>query len=509
MEQAALIKNGKLENNPLTELLREAIAEDLTGAFRITQERVKGVIYCYEGAVVYVVSNIRSQNLSGCLRRWGILTDEQVASLGAKNSDFEFAQEILKRGFLTKEDLLKSFERQSLEILGPFLSWTAGEWEFDGRVRIVEGMRFSLHVKELLVESARQTPPDVMAARFTNPNEKISPSPVDLSNIQLQPIEGFILSRLDMPLQLNELLSISGMPENATLHALYALSLCGYVSREWNSIFSKDELEVLRKTKMFFKPSAISAPKTEEKKPAPKEQPAPKEKPVPKQESKPTVDPRKELERFLSRVENAQTFYDVLGLGTLADEAELKRAYHQAAKSYHPDKFHNEAGTTFHSRVQKAFARLAQSYDTLNDKTLRAAYDKKLASGFIGNKNVSATTIAEQKFQLAMDAMRQNNLGQALPLFGQAVRLAPTQARYHAEYAQALIKNPQLRKQAEAEFQEAIKYDEKNLSYKIMLARFYRDMRLFKRAEGEIQRILDIDPNNKDAQRLLDSLKNI
>jgi len=509
MEQLALSKNGKIEDNPLIELLREAIAEGLTGAFRVSRERVKTVIYCHEGAVVYVVSNVRSQQLSECLRRWGVLTDEQIASLEAKNSDFEFAQEILKRSLIPSEDLMKLFERQSLETLRPSLSWTAGEWEFDGRVRIVEAMRFGLSVKEILIESARQLSPDVIAARFTNPNEKLSPVPIDSVDIQLQPIEGFILSRLDTPLQLNELLLISGMPENVTLHALYSLALCGYVTREWKSVFSDSELEVFRAAKVF-KPQTVPAQKKDDNKQEQKPSP-PEQKPLPKQEKKIEVDPRRELERFLLRVENAQSFYDVLGLGTKADESEIKRAYHQAAKSYHPDRFHNEAGTDFHSRLQKVFARLAQAYDTLNDKTLRASYDKKLASGLIANQNAPKTPaqIAEQKFQQAMMAMQQNNLAQALPLFGQAVRLAPNQARYHAQYGQALIKNPQLRKQAEAEFQEAIKCDEKNITYRVLLARFYRDMKLFKRAESEAQRALSMDPNNREAQRLLDSLKNI
>jgi Flp pilus assembly protein TadD len=116
--------------------------------------------------------------------------------------------------------------------------------------------------------------------------------------------------------------------------------------------------------------------------------------------------------------------------------------------------------------------------------------------------------MAEEKYKQAIAAIKENDYEKALPLLGQIVRLVPTQARYHALYGQALAKNQQTRRQAENAFLDAIKLDERNAIYRVMLAEFYKDMKLNKRALSEAQRALSIDPNNKDAQRLLDSLQN-
>ena len=52
------------------------------------------------------------------------------------------------------------------------------------------------------------------------------------------PAEGFILSRLDKPLMLEELISLSGLPELETHRVLYGLALSDFVIREyWQSAF--------------------------------------------------------------------------------------------------------------------------------------------------------------------------------------------------------------------------------------------------------------------------------
>ena len=53
----------------------------------------------------------------------------------------------------------------------------------------------------------------------------------------------------------------------------------------------------------------------------------------------------------------------------------MKRAYHQMAKAWHPDR---NRGSGQEERLQKSernFKLIARAYEVLSDKTLRAAYD--------------------------------------------------------------------------------------------------------------------------------------
>ncbi|UTR09344.1 molecular chaperone DnaJ [Evansella sp. LMS18] len=62
-------------------------------------------------------------------------------------------------------------------------------------------------------------------------------------------------------------------------------------------------------------------------------------------------------------------FYDVLGVGKDASEAEIKKAYRKLARQYHPD-VNKEAD------AEEKFKEVKEAYDTLSDQQARAHYDR-------------------------------------------------------------------------------------------------------------------------------------
>jgi tetratricopeptide (TPR) repeat protein len=109
----------------------------------------------------------------------------------------------------------------------------------------------------------------------------------------------------------------------------------------------------------------------------------------------------------------------------------------------------------------------------------------------------------EQGFSLLMD----EEFETAIPFLARAAHLANNNARFHAYYGKALSSDKNQRHKAEAELQTAVKLDEKNPSYRLMLAEFFIEVGLSKRAEGELNRLLAIFPDNKEATILLDTLR--
>ncbi len=67
----------------------------------------------------------------------------------------------------------------------------------------------------------------------------------------------------------------------------------------------------------------------------------------------------------------AKDFYDILGVGKSASEAEIKKAYRSKAHKLHPDKGGDKA----------AFQELNEAYQTLGDKNKRANYDQFGSAG--------------------------------------------------------------------------------------------------------------------------------
>jgi len=71
-------------------------------------------------------------------------------------------------------------------------------------------------------------------------------------------------------------------------------------------------------------------------------------------------------------------FYDVLGVSRSANADEMKKAYRQKAKQFHPDRNPGDA------EAEKKFKELNEAYDVLKDEQSRAAYDQFGHAAFEG-----------------------------------------------------------------------------------------------------------------------------
>ena len=492
---------GQLSEHPLAELIREGINAKLSGSLRLTRERVKVAVYLAEGAVIFAASNLRAHRLSETLKHDPSLKNLNFGNLPTTQSDDQLSAALIERGLLTSERLRGIRERQVTEVLRVALLWTNGTWAFDPRIRIADDLRTPVDVDRLLLECGRHLPASFVATRVNRTNGSFSRNSRDASEAPLLPAEAFVLSRVEAPLTLTELTALGGVSAAETYGAIYALSLAGLLDRSnW--------------------PKALLFERVKSSQPKPSA-----ERPAKSDNGSGEADETGELNAFFARIENAQDHYEVLDVGRLADIEEIKRAYHLLARRFHPDRFH-QRDTELRQRMEAAFARIAQAYETLSNGSQRAAYDGKLKSKSPAAAvpkpetialdqdtqvkpapTVSKSVSAESSFQRGLAAMQQNQRDLGLRLLAEASMLEPRAARYRAQYGHALIKEPGTRRIAETELQAAISLEPNNASYRVMLAELYKQLGLRRRAEGELERALVADPKNEAARTLLSNLK--
>uniref|UniRef100_A0A7N6FC85 DnaJ homolog subfamily A member 3, mitochondrial n=1 Tax=Anabas testudineus TaxID=64144 RepID=A0A7N6FC85_ANATE len=77
-----------------------------------------------------------------------------------------------------------------------------------------------------------------------------------------------------------------------------------------------------------------------------------------------------------SMLANSQDFYEILGVSRTATQKDIKKAYYQLAKKYHPDTNPDDP------EAKEKFAKLAEAYETLSDEVKRKQYDTYGAAGF-------------------------------------------------------------------------------------------------------------------------------
>ncbi|XP_041640243.1 dnaJ homolog subfamily A member 3, mitochondrial-like [Cheilinus undulatus] len=77
---------------------------------------------------------------------------------------------------------------------------------------------------------------------------------------------------------------------------------------------------------------------------------------------------------------NKEDFYQVLGISRSASQKDIKKAYYQLAKKYHPDTNPDDP------EAKEKFAKLAEAYEVLSDEVKRKQYDTYGAAGFDPNR---------------------------------------------------------------------------------------------------------------------------
>jgi molecular chaperone DnaJ len=120
-------------------------------------------------------------------------------------------------------------------------------------------------------------------------------------------------------------------------------------------------------------------------------------------------------------------YYDVLGVSPGAGAAEIKRAYRQLARRYHPDISGDERSTVF--------LEVSRAYEVLNDPERRRLYDARLRHRDLGTGAGRGDWLADEvaidfpSVSSLLDRMRHSFFG-AAPMVGLSAEivLSPQEA---------------------------------------------------------------------------------
>jgi curved DNA-binding protein CbpA len=505
--------NGTLINQPLVELIREISAKGMSGTLRLERERVQTAVYFEKGQLAYAASNLRTLRLREYLSKRGLLSTSDLENLDSNLSDLALAETLSANGKLKANQINSVLTTLVGDVLRVALLWTEGTWEFSERARLNNPVQTKLDVESLLREAAQRMPLKFVSARFRNPSEFFTRTSEVSETTRFLPHESFLLSRLDKPTRLEELVSLSGLRELDAHRVIYGLALGGFLKREyWQNAFRET---AKHKVEQPVVPAATGTSADQ----------------VVQSESRwvSVSDKDADLDEFLKRLRQATSHYEILELPSTAATTEIKDAYYALARRYHPDRFHLKSGTGLHAEISSAFARVTQAYETLTDPNARAAYDqsverakrfseaetnekaKEVAAAedldLVVNESESELGRAEYSFREGFGALQQGRINAAVTHLSAASRLAPHEARYRAYYGRALAASEPTRRLAENEIQAAVKLEPGNALFRTMLAELYFDLKFHRRAQTELDRALAIEPDSATAHSLLRKLQ--
>ena len=500
---------GTIGAYAVAETILEIKTAGLSGSLRLERGEKKVIVYFYEGKAIYAVSNQRMYRVSEVLITHGFIDKEFVIKHAAIKNDLQMAEAACSESRISAREIDHFISVLCEEVIKDSFTWQEGEWAFSPIVRLKSGLSYSIDLDRLLTEHARAVPAEVVTARLAGTDEFFGLNE-SARQPDLEPQEAFLISRLDSgKLTLGQLLIVSGLSRNDALKSIYFLWMSGTLSRfDWNSVFSEEKIRALRSATFELKKmtEATPAPIRHERE-IPGKPPEPDDEELPDQADL-------SLDEALTRIESGWNYYQILGIEPSAKMGVIRKSYVRLAKLLHPDRYRSEPPDRLR-RIEKAFTEVAQAHETLKTHDGRQSYDIKMrelereqaraADPAAGGSKQQDHAAAE--FERGFALQLNGDLEAAVQHLARAVHYSPNVARYHAYYGKALSSDESQRHKAQNELLAAIQLEPQNAAFRLLLAEFYIRYKLLKRAEGELTRLLETSPNNREAITLLDSLR--
>lgn len=193
---------------------------------------------------------------------------------------------------------------------------------------------------------------------------------VDVRKFKLDPMDGFLLTRIDGRLGTKDLARETGLPDFSVERALEKLEKLGVIER--------------------IDPNAPPPPRQADGAAAAPAQPRPAlptfsallEPKYDAQELEEvcdlTADQKKRILDLFYRLDDLD-HYTLLSVTRESDKKSVKRSYYEFAANMHPDRFFKKNLGSFKAKMEVVFARVTEAHDTLVDAEKRAEYDAYLA----------------------------------------------------------------------------------------------------------------------------------
>lgn len=516
---------GTLSEGVLPGLLRELYVGRKSGILHFTSGDEERGVRFRKGNIVNANTSVEEERLGATLLRNGLLPETELARatevvLRDKKRLGVVLQELAVMDRDRLEDALAIHVR---EVLSKVLARNEGSYSFeeqDAEAPVEEDTTLKLSTGEVILEAVRRVQdPDVIRYALGNLDRILGLSNDPLlrfQRISLNPVDGYVLSRIDGTLSAREILQLIPMVPEDTLKSLYGLLCTGVVE-----YLPGPPKPAPRATPARPAPVQTAVPHPPPVRAAAPTPPAPPPSAQAVAEKPAETEARKSLEarrqEVLEAYEglNAKNHFEVLGIPRASSEAQVKDAYFRLAKRFHPDTHHDPSLVDLADRIEAIFIRLGEAYEVLRHAHSRSSYESDLAARTprapaaapsaptpsTGPDPAQEARAAEESIRKADRFINDQKYWDAIQLLEAAIPAAQGKLKHRARVllSKALLKNPHWVKRAEEQLQTVVKDDPQNAEAYFLLGTIYKGGGLKSRALSMFRKALELKPDHEAA----------
>jgi len=476
---------GRLEDAPLPEILRRIFLEQRKGTLTLSRGEEVRRLFFEKGELRTATSSREGQRIGSFLKRRGRITDDDLSwALGetARQSGSRLGKTLVRQGLLEKSVIDVEMKRLVEEIVLSAFQWESGEYAFAPSTGVLDpDVALSLSTAAIIVEGIRRLPEGPLFRERLGDGHRVLRLARDpMSRYQylpLTPQEAYVLSRIDGVLDVDALLSIAGATRSLAAKVVYALLSCGLV--EWKADGSP-------RRETTGTPATLNVEVASEP-----SQPSPE---------------HADLVRKTWRRIDWLSHYDLLGVSRDASAADIRRAYFERSRLFHPDLALRADLAGLDKELSAVFERLKVAHDALADASVRAEYDRTLddapAAVFAEEAVADPAAqrqLAEHNFDRAVELIAEKDYHSAVELLREAVRFAPDKAEYRFRLGEVELKNEKWVDRGLENMREATRLDPSRGDFLRKLARALAANGLKGHAEVYARRANDVEPGAASA----------
>jgi curved DNA-binding protein CbpA len=448
-----------------------------------------------------------------------------------------FGDALVEMGVVSPHELNSFLELQVREKIIRGFNYTQGKYSFKPKSNFLgRTIGYQINLLQVLYEGIKRFVDigDIEEIFFIkqegNPTVELSPNlREEINSIKFGPRESRFIQLLKDKESINDIVKTSRLDMGETLKLLYFLHLLGLLK------ISETKLDTVEKPaeKMSEKPGLI---RKEEIK-LPRENAITPEEKVKETELEPSqggvdkvsiseefknshnnketkVDKerrKKEKEEVIDEILkthpilNEKNHYEVLGVGKNSKKEEIRSAYFNLAKKFHPDA-HPDFEKGIKEKAEEIFTRITIAYQTLSDSEKRAEYDSQIEAIKLTTE-AKASCEAEIAYKKGEVFLKQRRYMEAQQEFKNAVSLSPDEATYigtlaWATFAGTMDKDRVLH-DVKKQLERAISLNPKLPQTYYYLGCVHKYAESEKQAEENFLKALEYDPEYLEAKREL------
>ncbi|HET9450331.1 MAG TPA: DUF4388 domain-containing protein, partial [Aggregicoccus sp.] len=224
---------GDLATTAVPRLLNAYYESRHVGELKLQHRQVLKVVYFEAGRPVYAASNLAQERFGRFCARRGVLTESDLQEVAAlcKDEGVRTGEAMVRLGLITAEQRRELLEQQVKEILWATFAWTEGSYGFSPqRPQRADLVRLSVFPGDLILEGVLRTEPLVRLRQQMGAERKLFPRtdpPYGLNEFQLSGGQALLLAYADGSKTVEDLLTLTDLPEREALAALRAFELLG------------------------------------------------------------------------------------------------------------------------------------------------------------------------------------------------------------------------------------------------------------------------------------------